>query len=105
MDYDFDPSDIERNRVVAALSYLIFFLPFLACPDSRYARFHANQGLILLLVSIAGSFVLGFVPILGGTLRSLLGIAVLVFGVLGVLNAAQGKAVRLPIIGTADLFR
>ncbi len=30
----FEAQDIEKNKVIAALAYLIFFLPLLAAPDS-----------------------------------------------------------------------
>lgn len=32
----------------------LFWLPLLACPGSKEARYHANQGLWLLILSVAG---------------------------------------------------
>jgi hypothetical protein len=40
----FDQADIEKNKTMAGLAYLLFFLPLVACPDSPFGRFHANQG-------------------------------------------------------------
>ena len=48
--YSFE--DIEKNKVVAALAYIIFFLPLMVCPESPFGKFHANQGLVLLIVGI-----------------------------------------------------
>ncbi|KJR49239.1 hypothetical protein UF75_0317 [Desulfosporosinus sp. I2] len=50
-----DPSDIEQNKTMAALAYFLFFLPLIACKDSQYGRFYANQGLLVLILSVGGS--------------------------------------------------
>ena len=49
---EFQESDVEQNKLMAVLSYfsLLVLLPILCAKDSKYARFHANQGLMLLLV-------------------------------------------------------
>jgi uncharacterized membrane protein len=101
----FTNEDIEKGKTMAGLSYLLFFLPLVACPESRYARFHANQSLILLIVSIAGNIILGIIPIVGWILLPFFGIAVLVFAVLGMVNGFGGKARRLPLIGGFELIR
>lgn len=62
---DFDPADIEKNKTMAGLAYILFFLPLVASPDSPFGRFHANQGLVLLLFALIGSFVLSIIPIIG----------------------------------------
>jgi uncharacterized membrane protein len=95
----FSPEDIQKNKVVAAFAYLIFFLPLLASPDSAFARFHANQGLLLLLTSFAGSWVLGFIPLIGWMVLPLFLLAICVLAVLGFANAYNGKAQELPVIG------
>ena len=40
----FAPEDIQKNKVISALSYLgiLFFLPLVAAPESRFGKFHAN---------------------------------------------------------------
>lgn len=96
--------DIEKNKVVAAVAYLIFFLPLLAAPDSKFGRFHANQGLVLLIVGIVGNLVLGMIPILGWILLPLYSLAIFVLGVLGLVNTLNGKAKKLPIIGKINLI-
>ena len=101
----FDPADIEKNKTMAGLAYILFFLPLLVCPDSAYARFHANQGLTLLIVSVLGSIVLRLIPFIGWLLSSVLSLAVLVFAVIGLLNGLNGKAVELPIIGKYKLLK
>lgn len=52
--------EIEQSKVVSALAYLgiLFFLPLVVTPVTRYGKFHANQGLLLLLTSVAGGIVI-----------------------------------------------
>lgn len=51
--------DIQKNKTMAGLAYLLFFLPLVACPESEYGKFHANQSLLLWLVAIVGVLYLG----------------------------------------------
>lgn len=91
--------DIEKNKTMAGLSYLIFFLPLIACPESKYAKFHANQSLILLITAIAGNIILGMIPIIGWVLLPIFGIVVLILGIMGLVNGFGGQAKELPLIG------
>jgi uncharacterized membrane protein len=101
----FDQADIEKNKTIAGLSYIIFFLPLLACPDSKYGRYHANQALILFILSVAGSIILSIIPIIGWLLLPLFSIGILVFAILGIVNGIGGKAKELPIIGKFKLLK
>ncbi len=113
-----DPSDIEQNKVMGVLAYIgiLFLIPLLAAPNSKFARFHANQGLVLFLANIALGIVFGilmvifaFIPIVGLIINSILGLAIsaicLVFMILGIVNAATGKAKELPLIGKIHIIK
>lgn len=115
---EFDPADIASNKAMAILSYfgLLVLIPLLAAKNSRFARFHANQGLIVLIAGVVGTIgqrvlglVLKYIPYIGGVLAGLIGFAVsavlLVLTVLGIINAAQGKAKELPVIGKFQLLK
>ena len=86
-------------------------IPILAAKDSKYARFHANQGLILLLVSVVVGIVigvLGAIPFIGwifGIAGGLIEILTIVLMVLGIINAANGKAKELPLIGNITILK
>ena len=97
--------DIEKNKTMAGLSYLLFFLPLIVCPESKYAKFHANQALLLLIVGIAGNVILGIIPVIGWMLLPVFGIGVLVLGIMGLVNGFGGKAKRLPLIGRFDILK
>lgn len=101
----FDPADIEKNKTIAGITYLIFFLPLLACPESRYARFHANQSLILFILSIVGSIVFNLIPYIGWILYPFFALGVFVLFIIGLLNGLGGKAKELPLIGGLRLLK
>lgn len=96
-------NDVEENKVIALLSYIIFFIPFLMAKDSPFVKYHAKQGLILFLFEViigvvSGIFVmvtLGF----GALIAWVLYIPPFVFAIMGIMNAWNGKMVPLPMIG------
>jgi Predicted membrane protein len=107
----FDKADIEQNKAMALLSYLgiLFIIPLLAAPNSKFARFHANQGLVLFIAEIAISIVSGILTgilwFLGSLIASLCGLIIFIFAILGIVNAVGGKAKELPLIGGIKLIK
>lgn len=114
----FTPEDIEQNKVIAALAYLIFFLPLLAAKDSAYGRFHANQSLLLLITSfvinvvvnivsstlLVATFAWGLYSIIA-TLLMIVNIAIFAVYVIWAVNAYNGKANPLPVIGGIKIIK
>lgn len=110
----FDPQDIMANKGMSVLAYIgiLFLIPLLACPNSRFARYHTNQGLVLFLFGIAVSIVtaiISIIPFLGWVLGPIIGLAgsifELVLMIMGIINAAQGQAKELPLIGKISLLK
>ncbi len=100
--------------MLAYLSILVL-VPIFAAKESRFARFHANQGLILLLISAGYEII---TELIGSILMAIFSIAVvvtwifnlisLVFAVLaviGIINAANGRAKELPVIGKFQILK
>ena len=106
---EFDTQDAQDAKIWSVLAYfgILFFLPLVAVPNSAYGKFHANQGLILLIFYVTLT-VLGIIPIIGGILSGLVQLAVSVciiaLIVFGMVQAAQGKAKTLPVIGKFHLI-
>ncbi|MDR0314785.1 MAG: zinc ribbon domain-containing protein [Oscillospiraceae bacterium] len=109
---DFEKDDIEKNKLIAIFSYLsiLVIIPLFARPSSKFVRFHASQGLNLLLTQILFSIIRwavtgvfdGISGFLGGIVSSIFGVISLVFIVfiiLGIMNVVQGRAKELPLIG------
>lgn len=103
----FDPADIQSSRTVSILAYIpfLFFLPLAAAPNSRFGRFHANQGLVLTLVWAIGTTVLRIIPFLGHPLARIYSIPMFLLVVLGMLRASGGRSLPLPIIGGVRIIR
>lgn len=125
-----DEKDIADNKGISVLSYLgpLVFIPMFARKESKYARFHANQGLTLFIANSAYAVVQAiFVAILraifpwnwsygyfGGrgfvynalsTILSLVWIPFTVLAVLGFVNTLRGKAKALPVIGKFKILK
>ncbi|MCZ8523986.1 MULTISPECIES: DUF4870 domain-containing protein [Paenibacillus] len=99
-----EAEDRERNKTAAVLAYILFFLPLLTAKDSRFAMYHANQGLLLLLGAMAFNIVLGIIPVIGWLLMPVANLAVLAFAVLGMMKAARGECRPLPVVGSITLI-
>ena len=107
-----DPVDVEKNKVFALLAYLgiLVLVPILAARDSPFAKYHANQGLLLTggmiviwFVMVFVYIVVHFIPFLGILLSCLscfifplLMLAWLAYAILGIVNAVNGKMKPLP---------
>lgn len=97
-----DQKDVEENKVFAALAYLgiLVLVPLLAKKESKFAMFHAKQGLVL-LIGWAIAWILSFIFI-----GFILDIVLLIFSIWGLINALTGKYVKLPLVGDlAEKFK
>lgn len=99
-----DPNDAQKNKFMAIIAYILFFVPLLAARNSPFAMYHANQGFILFLVSLASNIVMTIIPFIG-ILYPLVGIAIVVFLIIGIMNAANGERKPLPWIGSIQLIK
>ena len=109
---EYSPEDIEENKIVAGITTIpfAFWLPLVVDTDSQFAKFYANQSLILTILCVVFYIinavvgrVLWMIPLLGHILSPLFGLIVTVVA-LGawlflIVNALQGKAKELPLIG------
>lgn len=107
---DFDSDDIVKNKAYAILSYfsVLVLIPLLLAKDSKFARYHANQGLVLFIFEIIGSVIATIVGAistgLGSICSGLIGLLVFVFIVIGLINAIEGRAKELPVIGNIRIL-
>ena len=81
---EFDTQDAQDAKIWSVLAYfgILFFLPLVAVPNSAYGKFHANQGLLLVIFYVTLTVaswlvqaVLGIIPIIGGILSGLVQLA------------------------------
>lgn len=111
----FPYSDYSANRIPGGFGYILFFLPLLLCPQSRYGRFCANQGLLgllaIVLIKISDwilDLIVGWIPLAGtlvGLVLSLGRVAVsllmLYYAFLAIFCDDERE---LPIIGRYDIL-
>ncbi|MBP3889097.1 MAG: DUF4870 domain-containing protein [Cellulosilyticum sp.] len=99
------------NKLMAVISYLSVFsiVALIFSKDSKFVRYHANQGLCLLIAEVIVGIVktvvctiLGFIPFIGGIVGIffyLVGVFFLVLSILGIVNVAKDEMKPLPIVG------
>ena len=100
-----DPEDVKENKLMAALAYIgiLVLIPIFAAKDSKFARFHANQGLVLFIIeAIAGALATAKVL---GWLFGIVDFVCLILAIVGIVYAVQGKAKELPVIGNIKLLK
>ena len=114
---EFAPADISENRVMGILAYIswLVLIPIFAAKGSKFARFHANQGLIIAIAGTALTIAQFILLLLLGRLWILKLIIRLLFlapqlflvvlTVLGIVNAARGRAKELPLIGKIRILK
>jgi uncharacterized membrane protein len=103
------PDETDQGRVLAALSYVPFlcFLPYFLAPGDEFARHHARQGfLLLVLLIVLGvalrviEWALAGLPVLGVIVITLarlsFGLTLLGLAVVGALKALVGERFSLP---------
>ena len=93
------------KKTMGILAYFIFFIPLLVESENEFGRFHANQGLLVLLLAIAVS-ILGQIPFLGWFIIAPLGsILCLVLAIMGIVNASKEEMKELPLIGSIKIIK
>ena len=110
---EYDPNDIQNNQLMAILAYiwLLVLVPIFMAKESKFARFHANQGLVLCIASIALGIISAsfcWIPVVKyivSIICGLAGLGVLILAILGIVNAAQGRAKELPIVGKFRILK
>ena len=118
----FDKKEIESGKGMAILSYILPFIPYFAEKDNKYVRYHAVQGMNLLIIAILTSIIkvngscgswYGYD--LGNYCRitpwwitlplSLIGLCITILCIIGIINVCNGKAKELPIVNKFKILK
>jgi uncharacterized membrane protein len=128
VNYNDPAADADANKaygVLAYLSLLVFVSLFLAPKESKYAKFHTNQGLVLLIAEVALGVGLGIIQSVITVILSLslLAVPAIIFNavmglvwfaasagiialiILGIVGAANGQCKPLPVIGKYTILK
>ena len=99
-----------KNKLLAAIAYVwvLGIVTIICGKEDPFARYHANQGLVLLIANIASvivGFILGLIPFIGPIVSWIISIALFVFMILGIINAVKGEMKPLPFIGGIEIIK
>ena len=104
-----DPDDAEQNKGMAVVAYILFFVPLLTGDHNKspFVKYHTNQGTVLFLFSVGGWIVSSILAIIiiGIFLGIVVSIVSLIFLVIGIINAVNGRMKPLPLIGKFTIIK
>lgn len=125
----YDENDIKDNMVLAMLSYigLLAFIPYFVHSDSKFVKYHATQGINLLIILGAYTLLDGLLslikvsrvvvdfgsmvgtkmvtPLWMSLPMGLLGFVLFVISIIGIVYVCQGKAKELPLVGKIKIVK
>jgi len=102
----FSEDEIIGGMPIAIIAYIGIFsiVSYAVCGDNRFARYHARQGLKLLIFEVIVSIlvvvlehILPFLTLVH-IIQAIAGICFFALSVLGIINAINGKVKELPIV-------
>lgn len=128
---DYTKKDVENNKGMAILSYIgpLALIPYFKGKNSKYAYYHAIQGMNLLLIWICYTILAALLymikvtkscdHILGGIITNcvkvtpwwikfpvdIIGLVLFALSVIGVVYALTGKAKKLPIVDKVNIIK
>jgi uncharacterized membrane protein len=96
----------DDSKLFAFLGVLLtvigYFIVYFTRKKDKYAMYYAKQGLVLfiawVIVAVAG-WIVGWVPVAGGIIRTVLWAFTLALWVIGIIYSLSGKEKEIPIIG------
>jgi uncharacterized membrane protein len=99
------PAGAEQpNTGMAIIAYILFFIPLLTdAKKDAFVKFHVKQGIVVFALAVILWIIRAILPWYWiwkfYWLFNLAGLAILVFAIIGIINAANGKQEKLPLIG------
>ena len=102
-----------KTRLLCVLAYVpfLFFLPLVFASKNSRTKFHANQGLVLLiaivvinlLIAVLDSFVT--LPVAKNAIFTICNMFLLAFALLGILHVCKEEDRPLPFIGKIKIIK
>ncbi|NTU98797.1 hypothetical protein HGA64_02205 [Candidatus Falkowbacteria bacterium] len=88
-------TDVKENRKIAALSYvfILCLVPLLLKQHSKFAQFHAKQGLVIFVLDVAAGIV-SLIPLFGPVIF----FCAVALSVVAFLRALKGESWEIPLI-------
>lgn len=107
----------DKEKALAAISYIgpLFILSYILAENSTFVKFHAKQAMVFVILAFIVRWVLGMIfwssvtmnaygyPVrhgmaFGGTLMTIVSIAIFILAVAAIIKAAQGEKWEMPVV-------
>ncbi len=90
----------SKVNALAILSYIsiLFLVPLLTAKEDEFAQYHAKQGMVLFIVTMANMF-LAVIPVLGWLIAPIIFLGIVILAIWGIVNVINGEKKDLPLIG------
>lgn len=125
---NFNKKDIEDNKGMAILSYILPPIPYFALKKSKWVKYHAVQGMNLFVIALAYSilfYILSSVIKVTKTCTlwgieyecgkvtprwvtwplGIIGMLIGVIAIIGMFNVINGKAKELPVVNKIKIIK
>lgn len=117
--------DINKNKGIAVLSYIniLVLIPYFFVNDSEFVRYHSKQGMNFLIVWLIyaimyNSLTLIHIPNYNNrwyatyetpwfilAILYVIGIALILISIIGIINVCNGRKEELPLIGKIKIIK
>ncbi len=97
----------KTTGIVAYITFIGLIVAFCA-GDKEGAKFHLNQALVIVLAQLAMSvvsFALGFVPIVGGIIATVISLFLFICWLLGLISAIKEEEKEVPLLGQIKILK
>ena len=92
-----------QPNIAALFRYLLCFITgiifYIIEKENKFVRFHAMQSIVVSGALFVAYIVLGFIPVIGWLLITIVGIAGFILWIVLIIKAYQGEYYKLPIAG------
>ncbi|MPM71374.1 hypothetical protein SDC9_118339 [bioreactor metagenome] len=100
----------SNDTLMGVLAYLgiLALIPYFSKGQSSFVRFHALQGMNLLILEVIAGVAIGilsYVPVLGSIVSWVVSLGSLAFTIIGIVNVANKEMKELPIIGGIQIIK
>lgn len=87
--------EVDVPRLMVAISYvnILFIIPLLTQRRSKFAQFHAKQGMVLFIIELILPFI-GWIPVIGW----LLTVIVILTAIVAIIRSYNGESWKIPFI-------
>lgn len=117
---NYSEKDINDGKPLAAIGYFplcglpTFLIPMLAAKENPFAQYHAKQAAVLYIAGFVGGLAVVMINVVLGILANVSGVGAIgcvggllyipllglfVLMVIGIVNALQGQAKEIPLLG------